>query len=316
MMKKSKLIIYLILILTILVLRASAQSTDSLLNALDSSKKYNKVESTFKATHVVLSHSTETQKKHDLDLRIRHHFGDIGGEFGSAHTLYGLDVATDLFIGLDYGVSDKLTIGIGRSKHDELFDLYIKQKLIQQKNDGGMPFNLTLLAQVGLVARAPFATTEFANYGDRVTYLIQPLISRKFSSRLSLQVMPSYLIRSTSTDANDPDNLFSIGFAGRIKLTKRLSFVADYTLINGLSRPDNLAVPLYNPLGIGLEIETGGHIFSLNFMNSEYIAENNFIANTKKSWSDGGVRFGFTISRNFSLFKSKNKDPNTKSTIY
>ncbi|TKC12271.1 hypothetical protein FA048_01230 [Pedobacter polaris] len=315
-MTKNKLLIYLFLIMTLLALRASAQTTDSLLNSLDSSKKYNKVESTFKATHIVLSHSTETQKKHDLDLRIRHHFGDIGGEFGSAHTLYGLDVATDLFIGLDYGVSDKLTIGIGRSKHDELFDLYIKQKLIQQKKDSGMPFNLTFLAQIGLVARAPFATTEFANYSDRITYLIQPILSRKFSSRISLQVMPSYLLRSVSADQNDPENIFSIGFAGRVKLTKRLSFVADYTMVSGLSRPNNLTVPLYNPLGVGLEIETGGHIFSLNFMNSEYITENNFIANTKKSWTEGGVRFGFTISRNFSLFKSKNKDPNTKSTIY
>lgn len=315
-MKKSKLFIYLFLVLIFFVVRASAQSADSLLNTLDSSKKFNKIESTFKARHIVLSHSTETQKKHDLDLRIRHHFGDIGGEFGSAHTLYGLDVATDLFIGLDYGVSDNLTIGIGRSKHDELFNLYVKQKLIQQQKNGGIPFNLTFLTQVGLVAREPFAPTEFANYSDRLTYFIQPIISRKFSSRVSLQVMPSYLIRSVSAEPNDPNNLFSVGFAGRFKLTKRLSFVADYTLINGLSRKDNLTTPLYNPLGVGLEIETGGHIFSLNFMNSEFITENNFIANTKKSWSDGGVRFGFTISRNFSLFKSKNKNPNTKSTIY
>lgn len=312
-MNRSKLFIYLFLLLAVLALRASAQTADSLLNSLDSSKKYTKVESTFKATHIVLSHSTETQKKHDLDLRIRHHFGDIGGEFGSAHTLYGLDVATDLFIGLDYGITDHLTVGFGRSKHDELYDLYVKQKLIQQKTDG-MPFNFTFLAQIGLVARAPFATSEFANYADRITYFIQPIFSRKFSPRISFEVMPSYLIRSVSTDVSDPNNLFSIGFAGRIKLTKRLSFVADYTIVNGLSRPNKLAVPLYNPLGVGLEIETGGHIFSLNFMNAEYITENNFIANTKKSWTDGGVRFGFTISRNFSLFQSKN--PNTKSTIY
>lgn len=314
-MKKSKLFIYLLLILAVLALHASAQNADSLLKTLDSTKKYTKVEATFKATHIVLSHSTETQKKHDLDLRIRHHFGDIGGEFGSAHTLYGLDVATDLFIGLDYGVTENLTIGIGRSKHDELYNLYAKQKLIQQKVDG-MPFNLTFLAQIGLVAREPFSPSEFTNYGDRISYFIQPILSRKFSSRISAAILPALLIRSATADPADPDKLFTVGFAGRIKITKRLSFVADYTLVNGLSRPKNLIIPLYNPLGVGLEIETGGHIFSLNFMNSEYIVENNFIANTKKSWEDGGVRFGFTISRNFSLFKSKNKDPNTKSTIY
>ena len=313
-MKKSKLFIYLFLLFAFIAMKASAQQVDSLLNSLDNAKKFNKVEATFKSPHIVLSHSTETQKKHDLDLRIRHHFGDIGGEFGSAHTLYGLDVATDLFIGLDYGVSDNLTIGFGRSKHDELYDLYVKQKVFPQKNDGGMPFNLTLLAQIGLVARKPFATTEFSNYSNRISYFIQPIISRKISSRISAQIMPALLVRSVTGDVNDPENLFTLGFAGRIKLTKRLSFVADYTMVNGLSRPNDLTLKYYNPLGIGLEIETGGHIFSLNFMNSEYIIENNFLYNTQKSWGKGGVRFGFTISRNFSLFKSKN--PDTKSTIY
>jgi nucleoside phosphorylase len=127
--------------------------------------------------------------------------------------------------------------------------------------------------------------------------------------------MPSLLMRSKTINQFDPENLLSLGFAGRLKLSKRFSFIAEYTLVNELSR-NQLTADLYNPLGVGLEIETGGHIFSLNFMNAEYINENSFIPNTKKSWRDGGVRFGFTISRNFSLFKSKNKNPETKSTIY
>jgi hypothetical protein len=89
-----------------------AQSADSLLKSMTDTVKVRSIDPTFKSTHIVLSHSTETEKKHDLDLRIRHHFGDIGGEFGGAHTLYGLDVATDLFIGLDYGITDKLTVSI------------------------------------------------------------------------------------------------------------------------------------------------------------------------------------------------------------
>jgi len=313
-MNKNKLFIFLLLLSALSAMSASAQEIDSLLKSLSNDQKFDKVEATFKATHIVLSQSTETQKKRDLDFRIRHHFGDIGGEFGNSHTLWGLDVASDLYIGFDYGITDKLTIGIGRSKHDELFNFLIKQKLVQQKTNG-MPFNLTLFAQMGLVAREAFATNEFATYGDRMTYFIQPMLSRKFSSNFSFQVMPALLMRSKTVGLTDPKELFSLGFAGRLKLNKRLSFVAEYTLVNELSRND-LVAELYNPLGIGLEIETGGHIFSLNFMNSEYINENSFIPNTKKSWKDGGVRFGFTISRNFSLFQSKNKNPDTKSTIY
>lgn len=312
-MKKTGL---LVIVLLFLLVDVQAQKVDSLLKTLDNGNANSKVESVFKATHVVLSQSTETQKKHDLDLRIRHHFGDIGGRFGSAHTLYGLDVASDLFIGLDYGVTDDFTVGIGRSKQGELFNFSGKYKLLKQKSEGGMPVNLTLFAQMGWIARAPFSESEFASYANRFSYFVQPIISRKFSSRLSLEVLPALLMRKNTTESRDPENLFSLGFAGRMKLTKRLSFVADYTLVNGLSRPKDLTQAYFNPLGVGLEIETGGHIFSLNFMNSEYIVENNFIPGTKKSWQDGGVRFGFTISRNFTLFKSKNKDPDKTSKIY
>jgi hypothetical protein len=305
-----------IIVLALSLTGTYAQKADSLLNTLDSGSVIRNVEAVFKSTRVVLSQSSETQKKHDLDMRIRHHFGDIGGRFGSAHTLYGLDVASDLFIGFDYGITDDLTVSIGRSKQDELYNLSGKYKLLKQKENNRLPVNLTLFAQLGWIAREPFSPSEFSTYSNRFSYFLQPIFSRKFSSRLSLEVMPGLLMRKNTAEGRDPENLFSLGFAGRMKLTKRLSFIADYTLVNGLSRPSDLSQAYYNPLGVGLEIETGGHIFSLNFMNSEYIVENNFIAGTKKSWRDGGVRFGFTISRNFTLFKSKNKDPDKTSKIY
>jgi len=293
---------------------AFAQSADSLLKTITDTSMVKVLNPTFKSTRIVLSHSTETQKKHDLDLRIRHHFGDIGGEFGGGHTLYGLDVASDLFIGLDYGITDKLTVSIGRSKHDELYNGFLKYKVLTQGGgkSGNMPLNLTVLAQMAWITRAPFATTEFSTYANRFSYFIQPIFSRKITQRISLQVAPAVLLRKNTTEAEDPESLFSVGFAGRAKITKRLSFVADYTLVNGINRPTDLTQKFYNPLGVGLEIETGGHVFSFNFMNSEFITENSFIPNTKKSWKHGGVRFGFTISRNFTLFKSKDKDIQSK----
>lgn len=290
-----------------------AQDADSLLSQFGSNDSTGKVNATFKSTRVVLSHSTETQKKYDLDLRIRHHFGDIGGSFGGSHTLFGLDGATDLFIGLDYGVTDRFTVGIGRSRQEELYDVFLKYKLLEQSQDKTRPVTITLVGQTGLMAREE-NSNEFDKYSNRFSHMLQALVARKFSQTLSFQVMPTYLIRSQSLDELDNNNLFSLGFAGRLKLTKRLSFVADYQLVNSFGRPEEVTENLYNPLGVGFEIETGGHIFSLNFMNSEYILENNFIPNTRKSWTDGGVRFGFTISRNFTLVKSK--DPNKQTKIY
>jgi hypothetical protein len=291
-----------------------AQEADSLLNSIDQSSYKGASLSAFKDTRIVLSHSSETQKAHALDMRIRHHFGDIGGEFGSSHTLYGLDIATDLYIGFDYGVTDRLTIGIGRSKSNELYNLFVKQKAIQQKA-GSSPVTITLLAQGGWITREERQANEFNSDSTRGSYLLQAMVSRRFSDRLSLQVTPSYLIRSEFIELGDEQNLFSLGFAGRLKLKKRLSLVADYQLVNSFGRSKSFAKDKYfNPLGVGLEIETGGHVFSLNFMNAEHIIENNFIHDTQKSWNNGGMRFGFVIARNFQIGKSKN--PDIESKIY
>ena len=299
------------LLLAAPVLTSTAQDADSLLNQLGSGDSVKAFSSTFKSTRVVLSHSTETQNKYDLDLRIRHHFGDIGGEFGNSHTLFGLDGATDLYIGLDYGLSDKLTIGIGRSKHDELYNLFVKRRILEQNEQ--VPLSATVLGQGGWITRKETEESEFSNLASRASYFFQAIIARRFSDALSLEILPGYLIRKTVEDPEDNKGMFTAGLAGRLKLSKRLSFIADYNFVN-ISRSDALTEKYYNPLGVGLEIETGGHIFSLNFMNSEYIIENNFLPGTKKSWTNGGVRFGFTISRNFTLHKSKN--PDIESKIY
>lgn len=285
-----------------------AQETDSLLNQLTEKSAEETVNATFKSTRIVLSQSTETQKKYDLNLLIGHRFGDIGGSFGGSHTLYGLDVATDLYIGFDYGLTDRFTIGVGRSKQDETYNLFLKHKLLQQS--ARLPVSATAFVQGAWVTRED-NNNEFKNTGDRSSFFFQALIARKFSEILSLQVSPGYLIRSVVTDPVDEKGLFVAGIAGRLKLTKRFSLIADYQW-STISRSDKLTNTYYNPLGVGLEIETGGHVFALNFMNSPFILENNFLPNTLKSWTDGGVRFGFTMSRNFSLHKSKNPDINSK----
>ncbi len=310
MNKLSQIFLTLLLFISIAL---KAQEADSLLKAIDQNPYKGASLSTFKDTRVVLTHSSETQKAHALDMRIRHHFGDIGGEFGSSHTLYGLDIATDLYIGFDYGVTDRLTIGIGRSKSNELYNLFVKQKAIVQKV-GSSPVTLTLLAQGGWITREERQANEFNSDSTRSSYLLQAIVSRRFSDKLSLQVTPSYLIRSEFIEFGDEQNLFSLGFAGRLKLKKRLSLVADYQLVNSFGRSKTFAKTYFNPLGVGLEIETGGHVFSLNFMNAEHIIENNFIHDTQKSWKNGGMRFGFVIARNFQIGKSKN--PDIESKIY
>lgn len=278
-----------------------AQDVDSLMADISDEKDY-KIQATFKSPRLVLLQTNETQKAKNLAFWVGHRFGDIGGEFGGSHTLYGLDVATDLYLGFDYGITDELTVGIGRSKFNESYNAMIKYRLLWQEEEG-LPVSVTLFGQSSWITREPFSNNEFDNEGDRISHFFQAIIARKFSPGISLMLNPGYLFRPEAQvqDFEDSDNLFALGIGGRFKIYKRISIIADYTFVNGLSRPDDLQTDYHNPFGIGVEIETGGHVFALNFQNSQAITANNFIPNTTKSWSDGGVRFGFMISRNFNL---------------
>ncbi len=281
-----------------------SQDVDSLMNELTQDSRPDRVMATFKSTKLVLLQTNETQKKNDLAFWVGHRFGDIGGDFGGSNTLYGLDVATDLYLGFDYGITDELTVGIGRSKFNESYNLLAKYKLLQQR-EAGMPVSVTLLGQSNWITREEFQNNEFPNQSDRISHFFQVIIAKKISSSFSLMLNPAFLARPQVMDPGDSENMFVLGMGGRIKLTKRFSLIADYTWVNGLGRPSNLDTKYYNPLGIGIEIETGGHVFSLNFQNAPYIIENNFIPNTQKSWENGGVRFGFAISRNFYVGKKR-----------
>lgn len=302
-------------ILTSLSFSAYSQNADSILNSLSTPERHQPVQSTFKSTHLVLLNTNETQKKNDLAFWIGHRFGDIGGQFGGAKTLFGLDLAPDVYIGFDFGLTDKLTLGIGRSKFDATYNFLTKYRLIQQK-ENSTPFSLTLFGQTAIVSREAFNDAEFSNQGDRTSYFLSSIFTSKVSQSLSILISPSVLLREKVTEARDSKSLFSVGFGGRLKLYKRFSLIADYTLVEGLGRPNDLGTQFYNPLGAGIEIETGGHVFSLNFQNSPYIIENNFIPNTQKSWRNGGIRWGFAISRNFALFQKKNKNKDIQTKIY
>lgn len=291
--------------LTILGFVLQAQDVDSLMQSLSQDDKIYPVESTFKSPKLVLLQTNETQKQKNLTFWIAHRFGDIGGESGGARSLFGLDSATDIHFGFDYGITDDLTLGIGRSRFNETYNLQAKYRLFRQIEEV-MPVSVTLYGQSSWITRREFFVNEFENEGERISHFFQAIFAKKFSSSFSMMLNPGYLVGNHTMEAGDKENFFVLGVGGRLKLTKRLSLIADYTWVNDLDRPGDLAGGYTNPLGVGLEIETGGHVFSLNFQNAKYITENNFIPNTRESWGDGEVRFGFSISRNFYL-GSKNE---------
>lgn len=275
---------------------------DDLLDMLDSAATETEnrhVFATFKTTRIVNGHSIETVKRKSLDFRVTHHFGDVGGEGGGVHTLYGLDGAADIRIAFEWGITDRFTLGAGRSKINELLDGYAKYRLWGQTEDNKMPVSTTLLINAGFSPQKNQAG-EYSNMAHRLSYTYQLLIARKFSQKFSLQLMPTVLHRNYLFNPADQHDLVSLGVGGRLKLSKRFALLADYFHTFSSFREQNSNV-YAAPLGLGIEIETGGHVFHMFFTNNAGIVENSFIPNTTSSWSKGEFKFGFNISRTFAL---------------
>jgi hypothetical protein len=291
-----------LLILSGSMLSAYAQ-TDSLMHEMNSKTGNEPIIAAFKSDRVILSQTTTMVKKYNLDFKVAHRFGDIGGTDGGAKIFWGLDNSSDIYIDFDYGISDRLNIGFGRSKYEQLLDLQLKYALIQQTSNDNVPFSVSILAKTGFT---PYkvATAVFNKYGNRFSYIGQAIVSRKFSSKFSLQLSPTVLLRNVVNAPADEKSMFALGAAARLKLTKRFGVVADYYKVFSAYRRETTAANFYDPLGLGFEMETGGHVFTLTFVNAKAIVENNFIPNSTSSWTKGEYRFGFTISRMFSFKKS------------
>ncbi len=282
---------------------ASAQ-TDSLMKAMEASSGHEPITAAFKSGRLILSQTASMVKKYDLDFKVSHRFGDIAGDDGGGKTFWGLDNSSDIYIDLDYGITDRLNVGFGRSKYEQLLDLQLKYLLVQQTADNHSPIAVALLAKMGFT---PYkvSTTVFDDYANRFSYFGEVILSRKFSPDFSLQISPSVLVRNTVLAPADEKTLFSLGGAFRYKFTNRFGMVADYHHVFSDYRNKSTAVKYTDPLGVGIEIETGGHVFTMNFVNSKAIVENNFLPSSTSAWSKGQYRFGFTISRMFTLHTPK-----------
>jgi hypothetical protein len=281
-----------------------------------------KVYATFKTVRIGNAQTIETVKKKHLDFRISHRFGNIYNSDlknpinKTFQSFLGFDAVSDIRMSLDYGITDDITIGIGRSRFNYLADGSFKWKILKQTSDFSMPVSVAFFSSLGYI-HAP--TTDNAMYGvgvivkdfptnelHRLNYFNQLIIASKLNEWLSVEVLPSYLHRNfikeninSNNKAPEENGFFSLGIGGRFKLTKRMSFIGDYFYNFSDFYKNNEKA--FNPLALGFEIETGGHVFSLFFTNASGLIENNFIPYTTETWTKGQVKFGFCISRTFAL---------------
>ena len=268
-----------------------------------------KVIETFRDRRVVNTHSIETLPKGKLDFRVTHRFGDIGGASGGWPTFYGLENASDILIGFEYGVTDNIMIGLNRTKGSgplrQNLNGIFKVRLINQEIQGNQPLSLTFLG-ITSYSTMPKSETEgvlsfFEKGAHRFSHHLQLILARKFSNRFSFQASGAWTFRNI-VPANDKNDLVSVATAFRLQLSKALGLIAEATF--PISEVKNTEDGFYPALGIGFEFDTsGGHVFQVNLTNATGISETDFIPYTVSNWdiSKGEYRLGFTISRLFTL---------------
>ncbi len=266
-------------------------SQDDLLNELNSDVKIDSsVTSAFKGLKIVNLESTKLAAKKDFYFVIAHRFGSVKG---GSKELFGLDQSTIRFSFI-FGVSDWLNLGISRSSFNKTYDFTAKYKLLQQK-ENGLPFTVVgfnSLAINSAIDSDNFTSFEFKH---RLTYLAELLISRKINDKISLQITPIIFHENYVQNTSQDNTQYALGGGGRYKISKFVTFNIDYAY--HLNRVNNS--PFNNPLSIGFDIETGGHVFQVHFTNSQPMYDAGFLTNTSGDWSKGDFFFGFNLSRVF-----------------
>lgn len=287
------------IILLLLPFLAIAQ--DDLLSEIDTLPQKQKVESAFKAMKIINLESTKLAAKGDFYFVVAHRFDYFNEGFDD---FFGLDNANTQLKFL-YGVSSWLTLHVARSSFQEMYDIGAKY-LIKSQEEKGFPVTIVGFNSIAINTELKKSDFPRLSFENRLSYVSQLLVSRKFSDKLTLQIAPTFFHENTLRDILDSNNQvilpnpqdnsqLAIGMGGRYKLTKRWSLNIDYAAhLNRDSRS------IYkNPLSIGVDLETGGHVFQMHFTNARAIHEAGFLGQTTGDWAKGEIAFGFNLVRVF-----------------
>jgi hypothetical protein len=279
------------LLLAASVMFCSAIAQDDLLNELESkAPRTAYAESTFKGSRLVNGQTVETRGRGELEFIFSHRFGAMNS---GSYNLYGLDQAA-VRLGLEYGITDRWGIGFGRSSSDKIMDFYSRYKIIKQRADA-VPVTITAFGYASFKLASP------GSLNDRTAYVTQLLIARKFSPKLSLQLMPTYVHKNAVDKTIESNDQIAIGIGGRYKISRSIAITSEY--YHRLDVKTNN--PYKNSIGFGVDIETGGHVFQLLLSSSQRITERTFITESEGDFFNGDIHLGFNVTRAFQLKKRK-----------
>ncbi|MEQ8471562.1 MAG: DUF5777 family beta-barrel protein [Marinoscillum sp.] len=283
-----------ILLLLLCYAFQGAYAQDDLLAALEAEEEpqANIVSSTFKGTRIINGHSVEIRKPGTLEFLISHRFGTLNS---GGYNLWGLD-QSNIRIALEYVPLERLMIGAGRSSFEKTYDGFAKIKLLQQQTGvKNIPVSMVWFSSVALKTLKRFDTYE-SDFDDKLAFTHQLLIGRKVTPALSLQVTPSYIAYNLIELNETAGHVFAVGVGGRMKISNRVTINAEYFPQISDKSPD-----YFNAFAVGVDIETGGHVFQLQFTNATSMLEKGFIGENTNDFFNGDIHFGFNISRAFQM---------------
>ena len=244
----------------------------------------------FKGLKVINFESTKLVAKGGFNFIVSHRFGTVKNGF---ENLFGLDEAVT-HLNFVYGISDNFNVSASRSSNQKIYEVATKFRLARQE-EGKMPF--TLVGYTSVLANTALDTDNLPklDFKHRLSYVAQLLISRKITNELSIIASPTFFHDNYVIDYTQKNSQYGLGVGGRYKLGKRWSVNMEYGM--HLNRS---ATSLYNnPFSIGVDLETGGHIFQLHFTNSQSMNTNGVFGTSTGDWGDSDVYCGFNLARSF-----------------
>lgn len=246
----------------------------------------------------IVGMSTATNlPQNNLNTMVMHNFGLISGGLDD---FFGLDLGASVRLGIDYGLTDKLDIGIGRTSLENNVDLRFKYLVLQQLKSDKVPVQIAVKGNAGINTQKE-SRFDFT-FQERLNYFGSIMFARKFNDQLSLQIAPM-LSHFNTVVTDDPNTelyntTFGVGFGGRYKWNSRNALAFEYLPVIG-----NRNAGTTNHLAVSFEIDTGGHVFQLFLMSGQWFTEQHLLARTETDISDMDFRLGFNINRLFNLGK-------------
>lgn len=250
---------------------------------------------TFHAPRSINIFTVEPLDKKNLHFAIMHTFGTIDG---GVRNLWGLDNGANIRLSFEYGLTDKFSVGFGRSSQDQVYDFFGRFHIIQQTQSNKVPVSISIAGNTA------FTTADYSflpapiSGSDRQSYFGQIMVARRFSNNVSLQVAPMLATFNSANPVFAIDGkektYAALAFSGKIKISNRTSITSQWIL--------NTDETLRNNVGVGIDIEAGGHAFQFYFVTNQSLTEQYILASDNGQPGDQ-FRIGFNVNRIFKVGK-------------